>query len=374
MNHELYMKKAHDLALKGLGHTSPNPLVGAVLVRDYKVIGTGFHQKYGSAHAEVNAVLDAKARGEKIAGATLYCNLEPCSHTNKQTPPCAPMVAHEGIIRVVISNIDPNPHVSGNGVQHLRDHGIEVITGVLEEEGARLNEIFFKFVKTNLPFVHLKMAQSLDGRVATKSGESKYITGPEALSRVHSLRQKYDCIMVGRKTVELDNPSLTTRSDDFEEISHPLRLVVGTLTGLNREWKVLSDEFKRNTMIIATDEDVKNNPEVVRFLETKGVALLAVKKNEEGKVDLKSMLKSLASLKLTSILVEGGPTLATEFLKAGLVDKVSFFVAPVLIGEGMNSINDLGVRALTEKINLKNSRSEIIGQDILLEGYLCSQA
>lgn len=374
MNHEIYMKQAFNLALKGLGHTSPNPLVGAVLVRKGIVLGVGFHQKYGSAHAEVNAILDAKAKGHEIAGATLFCNLEPCSHTQKNTPPCAPMIVLEKISCVVISNIDPNPKVSGAGVNLLRDHGVEVITGVLENEGLQLNEVFFKFISSNTPFVHLKLAQSLDGRVATKSGESKYITGKESLARVHTLRQKYDCIMVGRKTIEFDNPSLTTRTDKFETLSHPLRIVVGKLQGLNHDWKILQDEFKRNTMIVATDDDVKNNPEVVRFLELQGVALLAVKKNEEGLVDLKSMLKSLASLKLTSILVEGGPMLATEFLKESLVDKVSFFVAPVIIGEGRNSIEDLGVNNLLQKLELHGSKTEVLGNDILVEGYLCSPA
>ena len=167
MNHEVYMRMAFDLALKGIGHISPNPLVGAVLVRDNQVIGVGFHQKYRSAHAEVNAILDAKAKGFEIAGATLYSNLEPCSHTQKNTPPCAPLIVEEKICRVVISNIDPNPKVSGNGVTILRDHGVEVITGVLAKEGLQLNEVFFKFITSNTPFVHLKMAQSLDGRVAT---------------------------------------------------------------------------------------------------------------------------------------------------------------------------------------------------------------
>lgn len=374
MNHEYYMKMAFDLALKGLGHTSPNPLVGAVVVSNGKILGTGYHQKYGSAHAEVNAILDAKAKGHSVVGATLYCNLEPCSHTKKQTPPCAPMIAEEKISCVVISNIDPNPHVCGGGVEILRSHGIEVITGILENEGHELNEVFFKFIKSNSPFVHLKMAQTLDGRVATKSGESKYITGEQSRSRVHSLRQKYDCIMVGRKTIELDDPSLTTRSDDFENVSHPLRLVVGSLSGLNHDWKILTDEFKRNTMIVATDDEVNSHPEVVRFLESNGVALLSVKKTDDGKVDLKAMLKSLASLKMTSILVEGGPTLASEFLKEGLVDKVSFFIAPTILGEGKNTINDLGITNLNQKIDLKNKKTEILGNDILVEGYLCSQA
>lgn len=371
--HEHYMQMALDLAAKATGHVSPNPLVGAVLVRHGKILGTGLHQKYGSAHAEVNAVLDAKARGENIEGATLYCNLEPCSHTKKQTPPCAPMIVQEKISTVVIANVDPNPSVNGGGVEHLRSHGIEVITGVLENEGKRLNEVFFKFITKNLPFVHLKMAQTLDGKVATLSGESKYITGAESRDYVHRLRQKYDCIMVGRKTVEADDPGLTTRSDEFEKVSHPLRLVVGSLGSVNQNWKIVTDEFKRNTMFVATDEDIRKHSDVAFFLEKNGVALLSAGKNEQGRVDLKSMLKSLASLKMTSILLEGGPTLATEFLKQGLVDKVSFMIAPAILGEGKNSLNNLGFNSLSEKIELKNSTTQILGKDILIEGYLCSQ-
>lgn len=372
-HHEQYMQMALDLAFKGAGHVSPNPLVGAVLVRDGKILGTGFHQKYGSAHAEVNAVLDAKARGENITGATLYCNLEPCSHTKKQTPPCAPMIVHEKISRVVIANVDPNPSVNGGGLELLRTHGVEVITGVLEEEGAKLNEVFFKFITKNLPFVHLKLAQTLDGKVATLSGESKYITGPESLAYVHRLRQQYDCIMVGRKTVEADDPGLTTRTNEFENISHPLRLVLGSLGAVNQSWKIVTDEFKRNTMFVATDEDIKKHSDVAFFLEKNGVALLSTGTNSEGRVDLHSMLKSLASLKMTSILLEGGPTLATEFLKQGLVDKVSFTVAPVILGAGKNSVLDLGITSLTEKLILQKTTTQTLGNDILIEGYLCSQ-
>lgn len=373
MKHETYMQMALDLARKGMGHTSPNPLVGAVLVKEDRVIGTGFHQKYGSAHAEVNAILDAKARGENIEGSTLYCNLEPCSHTNKQTPPCAPLVASEKIARVVIANIDPNPHVNGGGIELLRSHNIDVITGILEEQGRILNEAFFKFIKTKTPFVHLKLAQTLDGRIATKTGESKYITGPEARAYVHRLRQQYDCLMVGRKTIEADNPDLTTRSEEFEKISHPLRLVLGSLSGLNKDWKIVTDEFKRNTMFVATDEDIHQNQDVAFFLEKNGIALLSTGKDEKGKIDLPSMLKSLGSLKMTSILLEGGPTLATEFLKQGLVDKVSIVIAPSILGEGKNAILDLGIESLSQKLNLSRTTSTVLGKDILIEGYLCSQ-
>lgn len=373
MKHEDYMQLSLDLALKGSGHVSPNPMVGAVLVRDNRIIGTGFHQKYGSAHAEVNAIADAKAKGENVEGATLYCNLEPCSHTSKQTPPCAPLIVSEKIARVIIANTDPNPLVDGGGVALLRSHQIEVVTGVLEDKGKKLNEVFFKFIKTRMPFVHLKIAQTLDGRVATKSGESKYITGPEARAYVHRLRQQYDCLMVGRKTIEKDNPDLTTRSEEFEKLSHPLRVVVGSLGKIDREWKIVTDEFKRNTMFVSTDEDINRHQETAFFLEKNGIALLSTGKTPEGKVDLKSMLRSLGSLKMTSILLEGGPALATDFLKQGLVDKVSFIIAPSLMGEGKNSIDDLGFLNLAQKLNLTDTTTTVLGKDVLVEGYLCSQ-
>jgi diaminohydroxyphosphoribosylaminopyrimidine deaminase/5-amino-6-(5-phosphoribosylamino)uracil reductase len=373
MEHEIYMQLALDLAQKGAGHVSPNPMVGAVLVREGKIIGRGFHEKYGSAHAEVNALLDARVRGEKIEGATLYCNLEPCSHTKKQTPPCAPLIAEEKIARVVIANVDQNPQVSGSGIELLRSHGIEVITGVLEEKGRVLNESFFKFITKKSPFVHLKLAQTLDGRIATKTGDSKYITGPEASAYVHRLRQHYDCIMVGRKTVEADNPSLTTRSEEFEKLSHPLRLVLGAMKELKQDWKIFSDELKRNTMMVATEADIRAHQDVAFFLEQKGIALLSSAADQNGRVDLPSVLQSLASLKMTSILLEGGPTLATEFLKQGLVDKISFIIAPTLMGEGINSLNDLGIKLLKEKMDLKNVQVSQLGNDILVEGYLCSQ-
>jgi diaminohydroxyphosphoribosylaminopyrimidine deaminase/5-amino-6-(5-phosphoribosylamino)uracil reductase len=372
MNHEYFMQMAFDLALKGTGHTGMNPLVGAVIVRDGIILGSGFHQKYGGHHAEVNAILNAKAFGHEVSGATLYCNLEPCSHTKKQTPPCTSLIIKEKIARVIISTLDPNPQVSGGGVRLLRSQGIEVIEGILYREGLRLNEVFFKFITKEMPFVHLKMAQSLDGRVATKNGESKYITGPESLKRVHALRQKYDSIMVGRKTLELDNPSLTTRSDEFSEISHPTRVIIGKLKHLNLDWKIFCDDLRSRTIVVTTKEDANQNKAVSSFLETKGVSLLLAEKNDEGRVNLTAMLKSLAKRNITSLLLEGGPQLATEFLKLKLVDKVSFFIAPVIIGAGRNSIEDLGILELENKLKLEKRKIEILGNDILVEGYLCS--
>lgn len=291
MNHEYYMQMVFELALKGIGHTSPSALVGAVLVRDNLIIGTGYLQKYGSASAVVRAIADARGNGLKVEGATLYCNLEVST----------PIIYEEKISQVVISCIDPNPKVCGRGVEDLRSHGVEVITDILWEEGQRLNEVYFKFMTSNTPFIHLAKA--------------------EDQKTLWALRQKYDCVLVDRKSIEQSNLSLTVDGEDFEVPSQPLRIVLGKLVGLNRDWQIFHDQWKRNTMMVATDEEVRNNQEIVRFLDSQGVALLSVKKNEEGLVDLAAFLKSIAGLKLTSILVEDTGRLAQQLWALGLVDK-----------------------------------------------------
>ena len=254
----------------------------------------------------------------------------------------------------------------------LRSNGVEVTTGILEKVGLELNEVFFKFIQKKMPFVHLKMAQTLDGRVATSKGESKYITGTESLARVHFLRQKYDGVLVGKNTLALDNPSLTNRSTEFTSISHPRRIGIGTLKNVNLDWKIFNDEFRKNTLFISTDKEIKTYPHIVDFLHNQDVALLAVSENWEGQVDLKEMLKKIADLNITSILLEGGPILASQFLKENLVDKVSLFISPSFMGSGVNVLNNLGVKTLDQKINLLDKKVEMLGPDILVEGYLCS--
>lgn len=239
----------------------------------------------------VSAIADARGRELKVEGATLYCNLEVSS----------PIIYEEKISQVVISCLDPNPKNCGKGVEDLRSHGVEVITDILLEEGQRLNEVYFKFMTNNTPFIHLVRA--------------------EAQKSLWALRQKYDCVLVDRKSIEQSNLSLTVDGDDFEVPSQPLRMVLGKLVGLNRDWPIFHDQWKRNTMMVATDEEVRNNQEIVRFLDAQGVALLSVKQNEEGLVDLAAFLKSIASLKLTSILVEDTGSLAQQLWALGLVDK-----------------------------------------------------
>jgi diaminohydroxyphosphoribosylaminopyrimidine deaminase/5-amino-6-(5-phosphoribosylamino)uracil reductase len=369
---EYYMKLAFDEALKGVGHVNPNPMVGAILVKNGKIIGRGYHQKYGSAHAEVNAILDAKKNGQDVFGSDLYVNLEPCSHTKKQTPPCAPLLIEQKIKKVFISNIDPNPMVSGNGVLLLRQYGIEVEVGLLEYEGRLLNEVFFKAMNFKKPFVHLKMAQTLDGKVALLNGESKYITGPESLQYVHELRQKYDVIVIGKKTLLKDNPKLTVRLNSRNS-SHPLRAIFCDLRSIDFELNVFSDEFKRNSMIVTTEVDVISNKEIALKCESLGIALLALPENKEGHVGVSAFLRTMYSLKMYSILVEGGPTLAAAFLKENAVDKVSIMIAPFILGDGVSTIGSLGIFNLKNMIELTNHTITQYGKDFMLEGYLCSQ-
>lgn len=369
---QIFMGLAIEEAKKGFGHANPNPFVGSVIVKNGEVIGIGHHQKYGSHHAEVNAINDAKEKGHDLTGSTIYVNLEPCSHTKKQTPPCAPRLVAEKFSKVVIANIDPNPHVDGGGIKLLQDNGIEVVTGVLKEEGEKLNEIFFKAMRKKMPFVHLKMGQTLDGKVATSNFESKYITGPESRKYVHELRQIYDVICVGKATVLKDNPELTVRLDDIAT-KHPLRAIFIDLKSIDFSLKVFSDEYKKNSMVITTAKDAEHNYSVIQKLESIGIGVLTLDEDKNGRVDLHSFLRTMYSLKFYSILVEGGPTLASQFLKEDLVDKISIITAPYLLGDGKSTLNDIGISELANKKEVMNPIYKNLGKDFLVEGYLCSQ-
>lgn len=375
------MAMAMAEAKKGAGFVSPNPYVGAILIKNDHVLGAGYHQKYGTPHAEVHAILNAKEKSHNIEGSTLYVNLEPCSHTNKQTPPCVPFIIKEKIKKVVIANIDPNPLVSGNGIKFLIENGVEVIVDVLKEEGEKLNEIYFKTMRYQAPFVHLKMAQTLDGKVATKLGESKYITGAEALRYAHSLRQTYDVIVVGKNTVLMDDPSLTVRlynnaaenGPSQGSVRHPRRLIFMDLKSVDFKLKVFSDEYKEHTIIATTEDDFNLNSERAELIKDRGMQIYAFRANDEGRVRLKDFLDKMYALKLHSLLIEGGPLLASAFLKENLVDKVSMIIAPYFLGEGQSSLQNIGVQQLAQKKEIKQATYKNLGKDFLIEGYLCSQ-
>ena len=355
------MKLALELAVKGKGKVSPNPMVGAVIVKDGKIIGHGFHEVYGEAHAEINAF---KNTVEDVSGAHMYVTLEPCSHYGK-TPPCADKIIEKKISKVVIGSLDPNPLVAGRGVQKLKDAGIEVTVGVLEEQCKKLNEVFMKYIEHKEPFVIMKSAMSLDGKIAAPSGESKWITGEKARNAVHQLRNEVSAIMVGVNTVIKDNPELTCR---LEGGRNPIRVIVDSNLRIPMNSKVIEGVHIAKTIIAATESADK---EKISLLESEGVKVL-ITKSKNGRVDLKDLMIKLGELKIDSILLEGGATLNFSALEEGIVDKVQIYIAPKLIGgeTAKTAVGGRGIEFLKDAFKVKNLTTTVVGEDILIEGYI----
>lgn len=355
------MELALQLAEKGVGYVNPNPLVGAVIVKDNKIIGKGYHEKYGQAHAEVNAINRAK---EEIKGSTMYVTLEPCSHYGK-TPPCVDKIIENKISKVVIGTLDPNPLVSGNGVRKLRESGIEVVTGVLEDKCKKINEVFIKYITKKIPYVVLKSAMSLDGKIATYTGESKWITGEDSRKEVHRLRNKLSSIMVGVNTVIMDNPELTYR---LGEGRNPVRIIVDSSLRIPTNSKVVSDNYRNNTIIATTELSSKDK---VKELESLGVQVLIIK-SKNNKVDLNDLAITLGEKGIDSILLEGGATLNYSALEAKIVDKIQIYIAPKLIGgeTSKTPIGGKGIDVLKDVFKVSDIAMKSVGGDILIEGYL----
>lgn len=358
---EFYMSKAIELARKGRGRVTPNPLVGAVIVKDGKIIGEGYHKKYGTNHAEVNAFNNAK---EDVKGATMYVTLEPCSHYGK-TPPCADKIIEKKISRVVIGSLDPNPLVSGKGVNKIKEAGIEVTIGVLENECLKMNEVFMNYIVSKKPYVIMKSAMSLDGKIATINGESKWITGEESRLMVHKLRNDITSIMVGVNTVIVDDPELTCR---LEEGVNPIRIIVDSTLRIPMDSKIVNTANEVKTIIATTS---KANKDMIKKLEEKNIEIVVVKEKEK-KVDLKDLVRVLGEMRIDSILLEGGATINNSALEAGIVDKVQFYIAPIIIGgeKAKGPVGGRGVKNLVEAYRVSNISCKSIGQDILLEGYI----
>jgi len=356
-----YIKRALQLADKGRGYTSPNPMVGAVLVKDGRIIGEGYHAKYGQKHAEVTAIENAT---EPIEGATLYCNLEPCCHDipGKNTPPCTQRIIKEKIKRVVISTVDPNPYVNGKGIQELQEAGIRVEKGIAAPEAIKFNEIYFKFIQTRHPFVRLKIAQSLDGRIATKTGDSRWITNQAARKLVHQWRAAYDAILIGKNTLKRDNPSLTVR---WAEGQQPYRIVLDAELSISPDSPLLRDEFREKTLIFTAEKwRHAQLPAAVREAR-----VLFVPGDEDGFLQLRAVLEKLAQLRITSVLVEGGATVFTRFVSQRLFDKLSVFIAPIIIGKGVEAIGDLNINALSDAFRLEEVEVDSIEHQVLVQGY-----
>jgi len=360
MDDEYWMRRALHLAEKGRGRTSPNPMVGAVLVKRRKVVGEGYHARAGKPHAEIVAIEKA---GERAKGATLYLNLEPCTHYGK-TPPCAPAVIEAGVRKVIVGIEDPNPLVKGRGVVRLKQAGLDVKVGILEKECTRLNEAFCKYMVQHEPFIILKVAATLDGKLATKNGESRWITGETSRRFVHRLRDQVDGVVVGIGTVLKDDPMLTARVRGGRD---PYRIVFDSRLRIPENAKMI--DLSPSRTIVATTEMASRDK--IERLQKKGVRIL-ISDSKSGKVDLKSSLLKLGEMGMMSLLLEGGSQLSGSFLDQRLIDKILLFLSPKLIGdpEAPGIFGGLGVAHLKEAIPLRDLKVRKIGDDILVEGYL----
>ncbi|MHB8769470.1 MAG: bifunctional diaminohydroxyphosphoribosylaminopyrimidine deaminase/5-amino-6-(5-phosphoribosylamino)uracil reductase RibD [Syntrophales bacterium] len=353
---EDFMRRALRLAQKGEGRVSPNPLVGAVIVRQGRIIAEGYHHRYGERHAEIDALANAT---EPVAGATFYVTLEPCSHHGK-TPPCVDALIASRPARVVVGSIDPNPLVSGTGIAALRRHGIETITGVLADACQRQNEVFFKYIRTGIPYVTLKFALTLDGRIATAAGDSRWVSSPPSLRFAHRLRRSHDAILVGADTVLKDDPELTCRLVRGKD---PLRIVVDSHLRTPPEAR-LFDQRRARTIIAATAAA----PRKRRLLfEDRGIEVLELGEDDEGRVDLPGLLTLLGTRNIASLLVEGGAGVNTSFLRGGLVDRLVAVVAPKIVGVGIDAVGDLGIRRMEQALRLRFVRIVRRGDDLILD-------
>ena len=364
-----FMQRACELAQRGEGWVAPNPQVGCVLVREGRVIGKGWHERFGGLHAERNALHDCEQRGEDARGATAYVTLEPCSHTGKQ-PPCADALIEAGVARVVIGSADPNPLVAGAGVRRLRDAGICVDEGILRAECDRLNAPFFRFIRTGRPLVIAKFAETLDGKVATRTGASRWITGEAARARVHADRARQAAIMVGVGTVLADDPSLTARPVEAASrlgVHQPLRVVVDTHLRTPLDAQLVRTAADAPTCIVTTETD----GEAFRALEASGCRMLTVPVRD-GRVDLDAVFCALGEAGISSVIVEGGPQLLGAVFDAKLADCVQAYVAPKIFGGAgaPGPVGGTGVAVPADALTLTDVRITPLGDDLLIEGRL----
>lgn len=364
-----WMKRCFALAKKGAGYVAPNPLVGCVIVdRNGQKIGEGYHQKFGEAHAEIHALNSIKDKSG-LLDATVYVSLEPCSHHGK-TPPCADALAELPVKRIVVAVEDPNPQVSGQGIDRLRKSGKEVDVGLMAEEARELNEFFFHFIRYNRPFVTLKIAQTLDGYIAAQNGDSKWVSGKESRTLVHEWRSKYDAVMIGQHTAFNDNPRLTVRHVQGRQ---PWRIVIDGDYSLSSDLQLFSDQYEQKTIRVTYNQEVFRNEAdpMLALLQPgyfQGETMLVSKKN--GHSNLDELFDNLGARGFSSILVEPGRNLASAMIKDRLVDKLEVFVAPKLLGGGIKSVLGLGVERMNEAYGLKKASWKAVGNDLLYTAYL----
>ncbi|MGF1671513.1 MAG: bifunctional diaminohydroxyphosphoribosylaminopyrimidine deaminase/5-amino-6-(5-phosphoribosylamino)uracil reductase RibD [Balneolaceae bacterium] len=362
---KIWMQRALSLAERGRGYTSPNPLVGCVIVdKNGEVIGEGYHERYGQPHAEALAVKSVKDP-VKLNGATVYVTLEPCSHYGK-TPPCADLLAGLPVRRIVVAAKDPSSKVNGNGIKKLQECGISVDVGLLEDEAKKQNEFWLHYLNFNKPFVTLKIAQTADGYIAAPNGDSSWISCLQSRKLVHQWRSVYDAVMIGRNTANIDNPSLTVR---HVEGRNPRRVVLDGPFELPRKLNLLSDAHEEKTILITYNQDKTKGLDdpMLKMLQSdyfRGDILIV--ESKEGHVNLSQALEKLAEKGITSVLVEGGQSLSTALIKNNLVDRLQIFIAPKLLGGGTKSILGLGINKMEDVVPFRETTWQQVGSDILI--------
>lgn len=362
---EEYMRRALELARKGEGHTSPNPMVGCVVVKDGRIISEGYHEKYGEFHAERNALTRCT---EDTAGADLYVTLEPCCHQGK-TPPCTDIIIEKKIARVFVGSMDSNPLVAGKGVQILRDHGIYVETGILDAECRKLNEVFYHYIATKTPFVVMKYAMTLDGKIACATGDSKWVTGEIARTQVHRMRGRYRGIMVGIGTVLADDPMLNCRVEGGVD---PVRIICDSNLHIPTESQIVKTASDIGTIVACSQEALESErkQEKIRRLKEAGIQIIGTE-GAHG-VNLVELMKKLGGQNIDSILLEGGGTLNASALEDGIVNKVYAYIAGKLIGgmDARSPVEGMGIDRMADAITLQNMEIEKLGDDFCIVGYV----
>lgn len=361
------MKRALALARKGAGRTSPNPVVGAVIVAAGRVIAEGWHKKAGGPHAEASAITRLHSTGLSARGADMYVTLEPCSHFGK-TPPCVDTVISAGIKRVFIGMKDPNPLVSGRGIRRLRAAGIKCVSGILEDDCRALNPAFIKYITLKRPYVTLKLAASLDGRIAASTGDSRWITGPSARKYVHDMRARSDAILTGSATVAADDPELTARPRKARGLN-PLRVLLDSRFGASLDARIFkrhpNDRYPCPAIVFTTDAAPRAKIKKARAM---GVEVVTVRKTRDG-VDIKRVMLELGRREITSVLVEAGGRVAASLLKSGVVDKLSYHLAPIIIGsDGIPAIGAMNLKTAGKAMRIKKTVMKKLGEDFIIEG------
>jgi diaminohydroxyphosphoribosylaminopyrimidine deaminase / 5-amino-6-(5-phosphoribosylamino)uracil reductase len=361
----IWMQRALNLAGKGIGYVAPNPLVGCVIVSsDGNIIGEGYHERFGKAHAEVNAVKSV-TDSSLLENATVYVTLEPCSHHGK-TPPCAAMLGQLPLKRIVIAMKDPNPEVNGQGIAQLEKQGIQVESGLLHEKARELNRFYIHHTEYGRPYVILKIAQTADGYIAAPNGDSKWISGLKSRELVHKWRSEYDAVMVGRNTVELDNPTLTVRHVEGRQ---PVRIVIDGPYGLSKDYNLFSDQYEEKTIIITHNAHLaeQDADPIFKLMQTnyfRGKILIVDR--HEGHTNLKSALDAIGDEGITSVLIEAGPSLSTALFRQNLVDQLELFIAPKILGGGTRSLLGMDINRMEDIKPFYSFNWTRVGEDMLL--------